>query len=235
MGRWLQAQLAAANGHRSDQLSRAIRESQLGFATLESRFGPFERASYGLGWYAGPYNGVKLHHAFGAFPGAMSHASFLPDANIAVAAMTNEGGSGAIAPHILAAYAYDYFLVGADRARTIGRERLAKAVKDLASERSRSIASRQSRTGRAWDLSLPLAAYSGEFCSIEMGTIRLSAGEGGLELVMGRLNAKAEPFTSPDTFRIEAIPGSGTVGRFVVEGGAVTTLELFDEQFRRCA
>lgn len=67
-----------------------------------------------------------------------------------------------------------------------------------------------------------------------MGIIRLSAGDDSLELAMGRLSAHAEPFTSPDTFRIEAIPGIASVGKFVVEGGAVKALELFDEKFRRC-
>lgn len=235
MARWLRAQLAAANGHSNDELSQAIRETQNGFAKLESRFGPFERRGYGLGWYSGEYSGSMLHHAFGAFAGAMAHASFVPDANIAVVAMTNEGGAGAMAPHILAAYAYDYFILGAGHAQTKGRERLAEVAKNLATERTRSIASQHSRAERVWALSLPFDAYAGAFCNPALGTIQLSAGDDGLEFVMGRLSARAELFTSPNTFRIEAIPGSGTVGRFVVEGGAVTVLELFDEKFRRCA
>jgi len=235
MGRWLQVQLAAAAGHRKDQLAQAIRETQNEFAKSESRFGPFDRRGYGLGWYAGEYEGAMLHHAFGAFPGAMAHASFVPDANIAVAAMTNEGGPGAMAPHILAAYTYDYFLLGADQARAKGRERLAEVVKNLAAERSRSIASRESRAERVWDLSLPFNAYAGAFCNPGMGTVHLSAGDDGLALVMGRLSAKAEPFTAPNTFRIEAIPGSGTQGIFLVEGDAVTGLELFEATFQRCS
>ena len=235
MARWLRAQLAAASGHSNDELARAIRISQHGFAKLESRFGPFERRGYGMGWYSGEYSGSILHHAFGAFAGAMAHASFVPDANIAVVAMTNDGGAGAMAPHILAAYAYDYFLLGAEQAQTKGRERLAEVVKNVATERARSIASRQSRAGRVWALSRPFNAYVGAFCNPAVGTMHLSAGDNGLELIMGRLSAKAEPFTSPDTFRIEAIPGSASVGKFVVEGGAVDALELFDVKFQRCS
>ena len=67
-----------------------------------------------------------------------------------------------------------------------------------------------------------------------MGKMHLSAGDDGLKVIMGRLSAKAEPFTSPDTFRIEAIPGSASVGKFVVEGRAVNAVELFDVKFQRC-
>jgi hypothetical protein len=234
MARWLEAQLAAANGRRTDELGLAIASTHPALASLEADFGPFEREGYGLGWYTGDFDGVALHHAFGSFVGAMAHASFMPEADLAVAAMTNEDGIGAMAPHILAAFAYDWFLLGPDSARTKGSASLAELSEGVAQERERSSASLQSREGREWQLSLPFSAYAGSYCSAEMGVIRLADTADGFSMEFGELRAEAEPFTSPESLRVELIPGQGMAGRFMIEDRHVSQIELLGEKFVRC-
>lgn len=234
MGIWLGNQLASARNRRSGELARAMQESLAPVATLDARFGPFERRGYGLGWYSGPYHGSTVHHSFGSFVGAMAHASIMPEANIGVAAMTNEDGSAAMAPHILAAFVYDWFVLGPDRAWTEGRGRLADLENMLKDESNRIASSLQERVSRSWQMSLPFKSYAGSYCSDVMGTIAIEPHSGGLGVEMGALRARAEPYTAPDTIRLELIPGRGMVGDFDVKDGKVLGFNLMETGFTRC-
>jgi hypothetical protein len=51
---------------------------------------------------------------------------------------------------------------------------------------------------------------------------------------MGRLHAAAEPGRTPDTVRVELIPGQGEEIHFVVEGGKAAAVEALDSRFARC-
>lgn len=234
MALWLESQLAVARGHRSGQLAAAIRKSQSPIASLEADFGPFQRRGYGLGWYSGLYDGMTNYHAFGSFVGAMAHASFMPEANLAVAAMTNEDGVGAMAPHLLAAFAYDWFLLGPDNAKSEGKKRLADLESAIAAERDRVERSQAQRASRSWQLSRSFSEYSGRYCIASMGTIDIIAQDGGLGVKFGVLRAVAEPFTAQDTIRLELIPGRGMVGSFAIEGERVVSLDLLEKRFSRC-
>ena len=234
MGIWLGSQLASARDHRPGKLAQAIRESQVPVATLDARFGPFERRGYGLGWYSGPYQGSTVYHSFGSFVGAMAHASIMPEANLGVAAMTNEDGAGAMAPHILAAFVYDWFVLGPDQAWEDGRGRLADLVTALKMERDRMASSLEERASRSWLMSLPLKSYAGSYCSDVMGMITIAPQGDGLGVEFGALQASAEPYTAPDTIRLELIPGRGMVGGFDVNDGKVDGFNLMETIFHRC-
>ncbi len=231
VGIWLGNQLASVRNPRSGELAQAIRESQAPVATLGARFGPFERRGYGLGWYSGPYHGSTIYHSFGSFVGAMAHASIMPEANLGVAAMTNEDGAGAMAPHILAAFVYDWFGIGSDRAWTEGRGRLADLETMIKDERDRIASSLEERASRSWQMSLPFKSYAGSYCSDVMGTIAI---DDGLGVELGALRARAEPYTAPDTIRLELIPGRGMVGDFDVKDGKVLGFNLMERGFTRC-
>ncbi len=234
MGLWLRAQLSAARKTPSNPLLRAIRLAQTSVAALGSSFGPFERKAYGLGWYSGDYNGEVLHHAFGSFVGAMAHSSFMPKQDLAVAAMTNENGVGALAPHILAGFVYDWQTRGSEYAWGEGRERLAQLQSRLEAERSGMSARIALQAERAWDMSLPNAAYAGCYADPLRGTLRIVEQGEGLAVQMGALVAKAQAYTQPDSIRLELIPGRGQVGQFLIEGDAVIGFELNGVSFTRC-
>lgn len=234
MGNWLGSQLASARNHRSGELAQAIRESQMPVASLDASFGPFKRHGYGLGWYSGPYHGSTIYHSFGSFVGAMAHASIMPEANLGVAAMTNEDGRGAMAPHILAAFVYDWFVLGPDQAWEEGRSRLADLDIALRTERDRMASSLEERASRSWLMSLPFKAYAGSYCSDVMGTITIAPQSDGLGVEFGALWAKAEPYTTLDTICLELIPGRGMVGGFDVKDSKVDGFNLMETIFQRC-
>lgn len=51
---------------------------------------------------------------------------------------------------------------------------------------------------------------------------------------MGRLSAELEPYTEPETARVELIPGTGEVLRFELdENGRAVAVKYHDEVFRR--
>ena len=47
-------------------------------------FYKFQRYAYGLGWNIGTYEGEKIIHCFGEFPGFRPHVSFMPKYNLGV-------------------------------------------------------------------------------------------------------------------------------------------------------
>lgn len=78
---------------------------------VESGFYTYERNGYDLGWYHGTYEGEKLIHCFGSFPGGYrAHVSYMPEKKIGVIALTNLFPEGIFLPDIAANYVYDTLL-----------------------------------------------------------------------------------------------------------------------------
>ncbi|HEX7153770.1 MAG TPA: DUF3471 domain-containing protein [Thermoanaerobaculia bacterium] len=85
-------------------------------------------------------------------------------------------------------------------------------------------------------MSLTKAApsYAGTFENELYGTLTLRAEGDKLRAAMGRLSAELEPYTEPETARVELIPGTGEVLRFELdENGRAVAVKYHDEVFRR--
>ena len=234
MARWLQLHLAAAKGRPTPLPAAVVASTHRSIASFNDRFEMFERTGYGLGWYSGDYGGDTLYHSFGGYTGARAHVSFMPARDVGVAVLANDEGAGFILADVLAAYVYDWFQRGPEPAGEAARAMIERIAAEVPRRRERIAADRARRAERAWTLSLPPDAYVGQYCNDEVGTIVVRRRNGGLAMAMGRLRAEFEPFTEPETVRMEPIPGTGRVLRFIVENGRVNEIEAFDARFERC-
>ena len=228
MAIWLQVNLAAARGMETPLPAAVIAASHAPTATLDERFEMFRRAGYGLGWYSGDYEGATLFHSFGGFVGTRAHVSFSPERDLGVSVLTNDQGIGFVLADLVAVYVYDWFLHGAEQAAANAGAAIDR-VAALAAERRAAIAAERTRRAqRDWRLSLPASAYAGRFCSQDAGTLVISDSGGGLAMAMGRLRAPLEPYTQPDSARVEPVSGTGEVLRFRIENGVVVGVDGLD-------
>ena len=235
---WLTAQLAAERGG-GGLFAAALRATHAPVATLDENFALYQRKAYGLGWYSGGYDGATLYHAFGGYSGFRSHVSFMPDRDIGVAIITNDEGIGYKFVDVAAAYVYDYFGHGAAYARDRAEPEIAKLVALQSSMAERIAAERAKRAARPSMLAKPLAAYAGRYCNADYGAVTVSVtgtpSGPALSVRLGHLHAVAEPFTRPETVRVELIPNDGQSIAFTDDAaGHVGSLVMFDVPFQRC-
>lgn len=229
MARWLALQLAGRGA-----MAEAAAAAREPVATLDSAFGPFRRTGYGLGWYSGPFDGGTLYHAFGSFAGARAHVSVQPDTGLGVAATANDDGVGFRLVDLAALYAYDWYRLGAAEAEVRATAQLDTLAGQWAKQVEKLTAQRAERAARPSQLSLSPAAYAGDYCNVDYGTIRVTPQGTQLQLTMGRLHGRTEAGTDPDTVRAELIPGQGEIYRFTVAGGVATAIEGFGSRFDPC-
>jgi len=234
MARWLQVNLAAARGAPSPLPAAVVAATHAPVAALDQRFEMFHRSGYGLGWYSGDYEGETLFHSFGGFAGTRAHVSFMPSRDLGVAVLANDQGAGFILADVVAVFAYTWFAQGPEAANRAGTAMIDRIVERASTRPAQVAAERAERAQRPWRLSLPRSAYAGRYCNADYGTMTLAERDGRLALTMGRLRADVEPFIEEEAVRIEAVPGSGTVMRFLVEDGAVAGAEGLDARFHRC-
>ncbi|MGD2132336.1 MAG: serine hydrolase, partial [Maricaulaceae bacterium] len=209
--------------------AEAVRETRARLAEVDLQFGDYLREDYGLGWYVSSYGGDEMIHHFGGFAGFRAHVSYMPEREVGVAVFTNNSVVGSFLADAVANYAYDR-LAG----REEGAEPRAAIIASL-SERHDVIVSqiasgRADRAGRTWTLSQPIEAYTGVYESPEMGTMTVIIEENTLVAHLGVLRATAEPFTVPDSIRVELVPLSGMVIVFDVnDDGEVIAASLNGE------
>lgn len=191
-----------------------IQKCQTGYTTTQREAAPFVgEGEYGLGWQIGKYKNEKVIYHHGGFPGYRSHISFLPDKKIAVAVLINDGSIGGRSGHLLATYAYDWWL----QIENID-ELYAKQLQDLVNTFENGKKTLQSgfaeRAKRTWQLTLPLESYTGKFRSSDFGTMEIYVQDNSLAAKLGNMQTVSTPFTEKETVRVELIPGSGQVLRF---------------------
>jgi hypothetical protein len=235
MARWLSLQLAAEKGvPRLPIPAATVAASHRPGATLDESFGPFGRSGYGYGWYSGMYRGAPQYHSFGGFSGARAHVSFMPSKDVGVSIITNDEGAGFMFVDIAAAYVYDWFMEGAAVAAARGNEAVEKLATEAGRRAQAVAAERAARASRPWQLTLPLAAYAGRYCSPEHGTVEVTAEGERMRVRMGLMSSVAEPFTEVDSVRVELRPNNGTALQFTTDGNRAYALRAFNTAFTRC-
>lgn len=213
--------------------AEVVRATRAPYAEVGESSGEYSRDHYGLGWYIGNYRGDAMAHHFGGFAGARAHLSYLPERKIGVAVFINDSEAGFELADIIANYVYDA-LTGKDDAASRYEQSLTKTAAMVAMYNAKIAADREKRAGREWTLSLPRRAYVGTYESDLAGVFEISLDGDDLVVTIGNLHAVAEPFTAPDTIRVELFPGLGEVIGFRVNGtGDVAALRYQDFQFAR--
>jgi hypothetical protein len=171
-----------------------------------------------------------MFHHFGGFAGFAAHVSYIPEASVGVAVFSNDSGQSVI--HGVANYAYDRALGHADAGA-----RLDAALDAAAAQRARAIRSmeqdRANRAGRPWTLTRPRTAYSGASENEAWGRIEVSAAGEALTVRFGALRGEAEPFTQPNSIRVELVPGQGEPILFTGDGDQPEALRTRMATFRR--
>ncbi len=209
-----------------------IEKCQTGYASVERTMQPFTGSSqYGLGWIIGDYKKEKVIYHFGGFPGYSGHISFMPDKKIGVAITTNESIMGSRLATVLATFAYDWWLneQGMDSIYKGKKNELKKMYEGYKGASAKDIETKSKRPSK---LSLPLAAYTGEFTNEFGGTMKIIVKEAVLNAVLGNMQSSSTHFTHEESIRVELIPGSGQVIEFIKDkNNSITKLIYNDLEF----
>ena len=226
LAKWL-----AANIDRKGLPAAAFAEAQKEqVAVVRSNY-QFKVSGYGFGWNLADYEGARMLYHMGGYEGWRAHVSFLPDARHGVAVVTNTSSFGAAVRDVIAAYIYDRLR---DQSGLGLKYEAALAELKTSTEKgkARVRADRENRAKRAPSLVRDASAYAGVYEG-DTGRMTIVRTADGLKASLGPLNAKLEPFTEPDTARVELIPGTGEVLRFVIEGDRATAVKHGDATLKR--
>jgi hypothetical protein len=219
-------------GSRQAVAPAALLATRERLAEVSADFMGYQRTGYGLGWYHGPYRDEPMLHHFGGFAGFAAHVSYLPAQSIGVAVFANDSSTGQAAIHAVANYVYDRIASRADAG-----ERFDGALAMATQMRERGVQAiardAANRAGRPWTLSRPRAAYAGAYESDQWGRVEVAVEGEALNVSYGVLRATAEPFTQPDSIRVEFVPGSGEPMQFLGDGERPAGLRSRSGMFRR--
>jgi hypothetical protein len=156
----------------------------------------------------------------------------MPRHGIGVAVLLNVSGPAADVADLVATYAYDVLLHKAgvearyDSLLAAQSDQLAQAKAKLA-ERRAAMAARPST------LTHPVSAYIGDYRSVPLGRMHVTAERGRLRLTLGPLAALADSYTEPDAVRVEFTTGSGEVVQFYPSADRADSLSYAGYVFRR--
>lgn len=229
LARWLEAQV---NPGRIDAAALAEAQRQQ-VPTPESTWYRFKRTGYALGWYHSDYEGTPMLHHMGGYEGWRAHVSFLPQQKHGVATVVNTSAPGAQLRDLVAAYAYDVLLGKPDVDAAYGK-RLAELRGEITKANERVRADIAKRLARPPSLVRAHSAYAGVYENDLLGRLTIREQGSTLRASLGQLESLLEPFTEPDTARVELIPGTGQPLRFTFENtDRASAVKLNDEVFRR--
>jgi CubicO group peptidase (beta-lactamase class C family) len=190
------------------------------------------RVHYGLGWNVTQHLGEPGYYHSGGFSGFRSNISYLPQRGVGVALFANDVSFATAAMDALMYYVYALSEPGADAdgmlrtALETVRERRPQFIDRMRQDRA-------NRAQRPWTLTRPRAAYAGAYASDIYGPLRIIAEGEALRAEFGVLRAVAEPFTRPESIRLEFVPGEGTVLQFEGDEPQPATLIYQEARFQR--
>ncbi|RZJ44539.1 MAG: class A beta-lactamase-related serine hydrolase [Brevundimonas sp.] len=214
MALWLEAQINDGRvGGRQALPAGLVASTHAARVSQDTTFGEYVRTGYGLGWQVGRYRDNVLIHHFGNFSGSRAHVSFMPERGLGVAVMVNEDAVAGELADLVANYAYDWF-AGLPDIDAVYDAKLDELAARRDRRRAGLAAGLKSRAQRPRTLSLPDAAYVGDYVSLAYGTMSVRPADGRLILSIGVQSAVAENYTDPESLRVELTPLAGEVVAF---------------------
>jgi CubicO group peptidase (beta-lactamase class C family) len=208
-----------------------VRETQKPWTEIAPKDRRDEDASaVGGGWMITKYAAQRMLQHGGGYPGFRSLFAFLPDARIGVAVLINADVSGDVGS-LLQTWALDWWL---GRDVTGYPARVAKTSEQRDVGRASYAKSREEIAARPWQLTHDRSAYAGTFRNDELGTLVIEADATAIRVRLGLLACIAEPYTAPESIRVELIPGSGRVVQFEFDAeGRAKTVVYDGKRFER--
>lgn len=215
MGRWLRLNMNDGKLDGKQVIPAEIMKSvHTGYTQTTRDEPPFTgNGEYGLGWQIGKYRSEKVIYHHGGFPGWSAHVSFMPDKKTGVVVLINESTAGGNVGHLLATYAYDWWLGTEDR-ETKYAAQLEAGATNYGRFQQAAQGSFRDRAKRTSQLTKPLQDYLGRYSNEQLGNIRISIRQNALALKLGVIEIISTPFTEKDTIRVEILPGQGEVIKF---------------------
>lgn len=192
----------------------------------------FHANGYALGWRTGAYAEQPMVYHFGGYPGFFSSLSFMPEANLGVAVLSNSNISGELAIRITQ-YAYDLYLGREDAVKKQERQTARQLKKQLRRYRKWERKHLSKMAKRTWQLTLPQTAYTGTFSNPHLGKVTVALEDNELVARMGQIRTVATPYPHENCARVEMAPGSGMVICFGVEDSKVVDFSFGREVFVR--
>jgi CubicO group peptidase (beta-lactamase class C family) len=195
--------------------AKAIQATREPLTAANTRFGPYQRDFYGLGWYIGRYgkDNIKFVHHFGGFSGARAHISYMPEKNIGVAVFVNDSQVGSKLVDVIANYVYDS-LLGYESSPDSFNMKLDEIVEWKEDTNTKIAAQRERISQRKWSLERPLKDYQGTYINEEFGTIKIEVEANTLRVTNGNLTALAQAGDNPESIMVELIPLNGQYLKF---------------------
>lgn len=220
MALWLEAQINDGRiGGRQVLPAGLVASTHVAKVAQDAVFGPYVRSGYGLGWQVGRYRDDALIHHFGNFSGSRAHVSFMPERRLGVVVMINEDAFAGDLADLVANYAYDWF-AGRPDIEAVYEDELDALVAERDRRRAGVVGAAEARSKRARTLSLPNAAYVGNYVHPTYGSLTIREAGGRLQVSIGVQQALAEYLTEPESLRVELTPfrGEGVLFRLDADG-----------------
>jgi len=220
MAIWLEAQINDGRvGGRQVFPAGLIASTHASRVDQDATFGPYVRTGYGLGWQVGRYGDDVLIHHFGNFSGSRAHVSFMPERRLGVAVMVNEDAFAGDLADLVANYAYDWF-AGLPEIEAAYDARLDALIVERDRRRAGVALAMEARAKRPRPLSLPNAAYVGDYANAAYGTLTIREAGDRLSVAIGVQQALADYLTEPEGLRVELTPfrGEGVVFKLDADG-----------------
>lgn len=220
LAKWLEASVTQGRiGARQVIPAAAFAETQRQQTPAKRDSFIFDGTGYGFGWYQSDLHGEPVVYHGGGFEGWRSVFSFMPQRNIAVGAMTNAGLSHSPL-ELVSAYVYDRLMNVPDVEKTYAAK-LAEIRTRFDKVKTNTLADVAKRAGRTSMLQHPLSAYAGRYEHPAYGVLTIEQRDDRLVASIGRLSGELQPFTEPESARVELVPGGGEVLRFTFSNAAV--------------
>lgn len=227
LANWLKFQLGDGTfgGHRviSEELLNAAHTQQVTDPQGTEGPGGFRDAGYTLGWFCGDYRGRRIVQHGGGYIGARAFVSFMPDENIAVAAVANEAAPNPIFVEMVAADAYDKLLGEKPRDDMPQAREIAKRTRERAKART-PVSFEPLKTGAG--LSLAAEDYAGQYQNDAFGTVIVELKDGQLQARLGDLKIHWGAATDVDRFRAQVSSENVVAGKFEIQDGHVMSMFL---------
>ncbi|WP_299272600.1 serine hydrolase [uncultured Psychroserpens sp.] len=234
IGKFLSFFLSKGKHNTEALVSKALIESTYTKHVSTSHDGikVFDGKAYGKGWRIGNFNKHSVVYHFGGYSGYYSHLSFLPEKNLGVAVFINHELGLPIA-NLIAKYAYDLYLGNDSNLKKHEKTLKKKIPKLLESAQKSQTAHEKKQAARSWELSLEKQNYIGHYYNEKFGTAIVTFNNGENYIEIGNLKAVCTPFPQLDTMRVELIPNSGSVIKFIVENNESVSISYGGEIFNK--
>ena len=201
-----------------------VRQSQTQQIKGQGKFDEFVRDGYAWGWFTGDYKGQRMLHHLGGFAGTHALVSFMPEKNIGVVILNNEGYLSRRMTGVASSIAYG-ILLGDSNVEKEAEEGL-KQIESFVEKFPKMLAGHTHKlNARPWKLSNPKSDYTGTYQHSLLGNIEVELDESGVfNYSWGQLKSKATAFTKQDSMRVELIMFSGYPVQFNLADRLVSSL-----------